>query len=108
MDIGAPSLKCHLNAAENNKVISITGIRRAQRVFVSLEAEVEKVLHIAIQIPVRPEVKRLGAIRLHRAVSNLQIGIAEFQLPCTEARLAIFVAEQIMLRRYGSGIGFLL
>src|SRR4051812_8424906 len=89
----ANPLKHDLNAAEQDKVVSVTRIRRAQRVFEALEADIEHVFHIAIQIPVRPEVNRLGAIRLRRAIGDLQVGKAELQLPGTPARLCRRVAE---------------
>src|SRR5436305_9899094 len=92
-------LEDDLHAAENYQVVSVTRIRRAQSILEPLKAEIEDVLHITIQVPVRPEVDRLRAIRLGRAVGDLQVGEAEFQLPRAPACLIRLIAEEVMLWR---------
>src|SRR5581483_11032348 len=62
------SLKGHLNAAHHDKVISVARPRTARRVLEPLDAEIHHVADEAVQIPVRPEIKAVGAIGSGRLV----------------------------------------
>src|SRR6266404_847822 len=82
-------------------------IHHSSFINLSLDSNIQKIFHKAVQVPVRPKVKRLRAIRFGCAVGELQVRVSELQLPGSESALAISIAKQISLRSNGARIWFL-
>src|SRR4051812_11893332 len=101
----AAPLKRQLDAVQHYKIVLTSRIRRTDRVAVILNAEIEHVLHEAVQVPVRAEQIAGGPVRFRCLVIDVEERIAEFQLP--SAQSIAFCGEETVLGHDRSNVSLL-